>query len=258
MEVAVRQAKREDAQQMLQVYNNFTKQFVGPASRTIKNFKTMLRRRDRINWVALDNQNRIIGYAHARLDKRLNRGDFGEMVIDSKHDLEQVARPLVEKVNSVLTEKKVSVIVASSVRNPVFEKLFPRLGFFESESNDLFMYAILNVQKFLDGISAVFVNRLKQLGNWNGSVQIECEGHSVFLQKTGEDVQSIVWANQPVDFKITPTRELFIKLVFGLVDPADARKIGQLKVETGESQEKINRLLMVLFPKRQFLIMDHW
>jgi len=258
MEMTTRQAMREDAQKMLQVYENFTKQFVGSASRTIRNFRTMLRKKDNINWVALDQQDNIIGYIHARLEKRLNRGELREVVVDPKHVFEQVARPLVEKVHSAFLEKKVSAITAGSIRNPAYEKLFPALGFFESESTDVFMYAILNVQKFLNELSQVFINRLRQLENWNGLTQIECEGHSVFFGKTNEGVQQIIWTNQPVNLKITLTRELLTKLVFSIADPIESHATGQLRVETSENSARTNQLLEALFPKTQFLIMDYW
>jgi len=258
MEITPRQATEEDAQQMLRVYDDFAKQFVGSASRTIRNFRTMLRKKDNINWVALDQQEQIIGYIHARLEKRLNRGEFREIVVHPKHAFEHVAKPLVEKVHSAFLEKKVSAITAGSIRNPAYEKLFPALGFFESESTNVFMYAVLNVQKFLNELSQVVINRLKHLEDWNGVTQIECEGHSLFVQKANEKVQPIVWTNQPVNLKITLPRELLIKLVFGTADPLELHKNGQLKVETTESPEKVNRLLKTLFPKAQFLIMDYW
>jgi len=258
MEITTRQAKKEDAHQMLRVYDNFAKQFVGSASRTIRNFRIMLRKKDNINWVALDHQEQIIGYIHARLEKPPNRGEFREIVVDPKHVFEHVAKPLVEKVYTVFLEKKVSAITAGSIRNPSYEKLFPALGFFESESTDVFMYAILNVQKFLNELSQVFINRLKHLENWNGVAQIECEEHSLFLQKTNEEVQPIIWTNQLINLKITLTRELLTKLVFGLADAIESYRNGQLKVETTESSDKTNQLLKALFPKRQFLIMDYW
>lgn len=258
MEITVRQARREDAQQMLRVYSNFTKQFVGSASRTQKSTKRMLRKKDNINWVALDDQNRIIGYVHARLERRLNRGEFTEIVIDPKHDFEEVAKPLVERVNAAFIEKKASAIVAGSLRNPAYEKIFLTSGFFEAESTGVFMYAILDVRKFLYELSQVFVNRLKQLENWNGSAQIECEGHSIFLEKTNDSMQRIIWTNQPINFKITLARELLTKLIFGVADPIESYQAGQLEVETTESSEKTNQLLKALFPKRQFLIMDLW
>ena len=258
MELTVRQAKGQDAEAMLQVYNNFTEQFVGSASRSIRNFRTMLRRKDNINWVGLDSQNRIVGYVSTWLEKRVNRGELREIVVDSKHDFEKVAEILVEKACAFFTEKKVSSIRAGSLRNSAYENLFPKLGFFESEENDVFMYAILNVQKFLSEMSPVFINRLKPLQNWNGLVQIDCEGHSLYLEKSDAGVQQIVWTNQPVSFKVAVTRELLIKLLFGLVNPVELHRRGQLKLETTESSVKANRLLRVLFPEKQFLIMDHW
>jgi len=258
MEVAVRQAKREDAVQMLQVYNNFTKHFVGSASRTIKSFRTMMRRRDNINWVALDSKNRVIGYVFTRLDKKLKRGEFREVVVEPDHDLKQVAKLLVEKANATFMEKKVSTIIAGSVQNPIYEELFPALGFFESESSDVFMYAVLNVQKFLNELLPVFISRLKQFQNWNGLLEIECEGHSLFIERSSDGVHQIVWTNQPVNLRVMLNRELLIKLLFGLANPVESHRTGQLKVETTEGSEKTNQLLTALFPERRFLVMDYW
>jgi len=258
MEFTVRPAKREDGKQMLLVYNNFTKQFVGSAARTQKPFTHMLRKKENVNWVALDAQNRIIGYAHARLEKQINRGEFREIVVDPAHDQVEVAKALVEKVNSAFMEKKVSAIIAGSVRNPLYEKLFPTLGFFESESTGVFMYAILDVQKFLNELSQVFVNRLKRIENWSGLAQIECEGHSLFLLKSNEGAQQIIWTNEPIDFKVKLSRDVLTKLLFGIANPAECFKNRELEVETTLSQEQTNHLLRSVFPQKQFLIMDHW
>jgi len=258
MEITVRQAKSQDASPMLQLYNRFTQQFVGSTSRTIKPFRTMLRKKDNINFVASDSQNQIIGYIHAHLEKRLNRGEFREIVIDPKHDVELVAQRLVERVNAAFMERKVSSITAGSLRNPVYEKVFPKLGFIESESVDVFMYGILNVAKFLNEITPIFVNRLKQLENWNGLVQMECDGSSVFIQKAGEKPESIVWTNEPVSLKVTMPRELLIKLIFGVADLTESHRSGQLRLETSVDRAKAELLLTTLFPKTQFLIMDYW
>ena len=258
MEIATRRATVKDVPEMLQVYNNFAQHFVGSASRTLKPFRNMLRKKENITWVALDRQNKIIGYVHAGIDKRLNRGVFREVVVDPKHSFEHVAKLLVEKVHSAFIEKKVPAIMAGSHRNPAYEKLFPQLGFFESDSTDVFMYAILNVEKFMNEISPVFTSRLKKLENWNGLAQIECEGHSLFLEKSHEGVQQIVWTNEPVGFKISVARELLTKLIFGTADPVETLRTGQLKVEATGSSGKANQVLKALFPKIQFLIMDYW
>src|SRR3989304_6869048 len=118
MEITVRQARKEDIEQMLQVYSSFTQQFVGSASRTPRHFRRMLQRKDNMNLVALDKQNRIIGYVQARYEKRLNRGEFREIVVDPKQDFEQIAEQLVEKVNVLFMEKKVSEITAGSLQDP--------------------------------------------------------------------------------------------------------------------------------------------
>jgi len=258
MKFTVRQAGAEDASPMLQLYNRFTRQFVGSASRTIKAFRKMLRRKDNVSFVALDSRDQIIGYASAHLDRRFNRGEFREIVVDPEHDVELVAQQLAERVNTAFMERKVSSIRAGSVQNPIYEKVFPKLGFLESESNDVFMYGILNVSKFLNEIAPVFADRLKQLKNWKGLVQMECEGQNLFLEKTSEKVESVVWTNEPVRLKITVSRELLIKLIFGIADPVESYRSGQLRLENSEGSDKANRLLKALFRKTQFLIMDYW
>jgi N-acetylglutamate synthase-like GNAT family acetyltransferase len=258
MGYTVRPAAKEDAHQMLKVYNNFTKQFVGSGARTAKSFQRMLRRKENINWVALNHQDQIIGYVSARLEKQMNRGEFREIAVDPEHDFEQVAKPLVERVNSVFMEKKVSAIQAASLRNPWFEKLFPKYGFFESESLGVFMYAVLDAQKLLNEISQVFINRLKQIENCDGLVQVECEGHSIFLHKTGKETKQIIWTNQPIDIKARLSTALLTRLIFGIADPIQSLENGELQIETSLDKKSATRILRQLFPERQFLIMDYW
>lgn len=151
-----------------------------------------------------------------------------------------------------------AAIIAGSVRNPAYEKLFPKLGFSEYESMDVFMYSVLNVQKFLNELSPVFAAHLKHLKKWNGTVQIECEGHSIFLEKVYENVQRIVWTSRPADLKVMLTSDLLSKLIFGTVDANEAYLTGQLKIEALRKKEVADQLLETLFPNKQFLIMDFW
>jgi N-acetylglutamate synthase-like GNAT family acetyltransferase len=258
MQLQLREAKREDTPLLLNLYNHFTKTFVGSASRTLADFRRFLRRKDNLNWVAIDNQKRIVGYARAHFEKKLNRGEFAEIFVHPDYDFEQVAKPLAEKIHNIFVKKKVISITAGSVRNPAFEKIFPALGFFESESMGVFMYVILDVQKFLNEMQPTFTNRLKQQKERSALIQIECEGSSIFLQKTNEAVQPLVFTNQPIDFTVVLTRETLTKLVFGIADSMESLKTEQLKVETNLVEQKTNHLLKTLFPKKQFLIMDYW
>jgi N-acetylglutamate synthase-like GNAT family acetyltransferase len=258
MQLQLREAKKEDIPQLHNLYNEFTKTFVGVALRNPQDFRRGLRKKDNINLVALDKQNHIVGYVRAHLEKKLNRGEFAEIIVQPACDFEQVAKPLVEKVYSVFVEKKVTSIIAGSIRNPAFENIFPGLGFFESESMGVFMYVVLDVQKFLCELQPVFINRLKQLEEKSVLAQVECEGSSIFLKKASENVEPLVFTNEPVDFKVTLSRDLLTKVVFGIADIAESLKAGQLQVVTTLSQQKVNRFLKTLFPKKQFLIMDHW
>jgi len=258
MQIQVRQARKEDAQQMLSLYTDFTREFVGPALRDLKTYRRMMRRKDRTYFVAINEQGKMLGYVLSRFDERRRQGSVDEIVVNPKNDYEQVAKPLIDKACNTLIKKKAAMIVAGSFGNLQHEKIFPTLGFLSFESTDVFMYAILNTQAFLNGLAPVFVSRLKRMEGWNGLMQIECDGHSVFIQKTKENIDPLVWSNQPVDFKVTLNRDVLIKLVFGVTDSIEANQIGQLEVETVQNQAATNHLLRTLFPKRQFAIMDYW
>lgn len=253
-----RLATRRDSKQMLELYNRFIEHFVGSARRTLRNFGRMLQRKDNIIYVALEGKSRIIGYVCARFERNLRRGEFMEIVVDPAQDFGQVSKLLVKKVNDALIEKKASVIFASSTQNPLYGKLFSSLGFFESESTDVFMYAILNVPKFLDELSPVLVNRLERVKEWTGLIQVECNGHSLFFEKTSKSVQRIVWTNERVDFRLSLTTEILTKLVFGVANSIEALMAKQLTMDVTDGSGNPDRLLETLFPKKQFLIMDHW
>jgi len=257
-EVTVRPACKGDASGMLRVYDNFTRQFVGSTARTVKSFQRMLSGKEKVNWVALDNRGRIIGYVYARLDRKMNRGEFREAAVDLDHDFVRVARPLVEKAQSMFMEKRVSTLQTTSIRNPWFEKLFPELGFFASDTLGVFMYAVLDPRKLLEEISPIFITRLKKLENWNGLVQIECEGHSILLHKTDGETRQITWADQRINMKVKLNEALLTRLIFGIADFVQAMQSGELKIETRLNEETSTRLLRQLFPQKQFLIMDYW
>jgi len=258
MQIQVREARKEDAQQMLNLYTGFAQEFVGPASRTLKTYKHMLRRKERINWVAINERRKMVGYITSRFDKRQRISRIDEIVVDPNHDFEQVAKPLLDATYNTLLKKKPAIILARSLRNPQYEKIFPALDFLASESTTVFMYAILNIQRFLHELAPIFTERLKKIEKWNGLTQIECEGHSLILNKTKENVEPIVWTNQPVNFKVILTRDTLTKLMFSVADPLESLKTNKLRVETTVNQEVRNRILRTLFPRRQFLIMDYW
>ena len=258
MDFKVRKASKKDREKMLQLYTSFAKDFVGSASRTMKSYVRMLRKKDNINYVALDSQNRIVGYVHAVFEKRNNTGEFREIVVDPKHDLEQVASLLVEKVNADFAKKKVAAVVAGSLRNPAYEKIFPKLGFMESESMGVFMYTILDAQKLLNELQPVFAIRLKGAEGWNGLVQIQCDEHSLYLERANENVHTVVWTSRPADFKIKLSGKILTKLILGVADPLECRGSGQLETEAAIGSSKANQLVEHLFPRRQFLTMDFW
>jgi N-acetylglutamate synthase-like GNAT family acetyltransferase len=258
VKVNVRPACKKDAEQMLTVYDSFVRQFVGSVTRTAESFQRVLKRKDNVIFVAVDSKDRIIGYVSTRLEKSRRRAEFRELIVDPKHDFVQVAKPLVEKAQSLFIEKNASAIYAASIRNPWFEKLFPDHGFFESETSGVFMYAVLDAPKLLSEISPVFVNRLRQIENWNGLVQLECEGNSIFLCKTCEEAKQIIQANEPVSLKVELNVALLIRLIFGVSNCIKSLRSGEMKIKTSLDERSVTRILKQLFPQRQFLIMDYW
>jgi hypothetical protein len=247
-----------DKEQMLRIYSSYTKRFVGSASRALKPYGRMLRRKDNTNYVALDNQDQLVGYVWASFEEKERAGEFREIIVDPKHDFEQVANCLIEKVKAVFVEKKAAVVRAGSLRNPAYEKLFPKLGFFQSESTGVFMYAVLDVDKFLNELKPVFENRLSMARSWKGLAAIECDAHSLFINKTSEGAQQVIWTNEPADFKVKLGKAVLTRLIFGVADPMECLQKGELAVESTLSREHVGTLLRHLFPRSQFLIMDFW
>jgi hypothetical protein len=258
MELNVRLATNRDKAQMLRLYSNFMGQFVGSASRTSKSFTHMLRKKDNINYVAVDPQKEILGYIHASVDKRNHSAEISEIIVDPKFDFVQVASLLVDKVNKVFADRKVSLIFAGSLRNPAYEKIFPKLGFFESESTGVFMYAALDVGKLMNELWPVFASRLKRAENFEGLVQLECDGQSVFFKKASASVEPVVWTNLPVDFRVKFNAATLTRIIFGVTDVSECRDTGLVQIESKLDEKEADVLLSTLFPRKQFLIMDHW
>ncbi len=254
----VRQATMADREQMLQLYSSFARHFVGSTSRTLKPYTRVLRRKDNINYVAIGNQNQLVGYVWASFEQKQRAGEFREIVVDPKHDFEQVAMCLIEKVNAVFAEKKAAAIFAGSLRNPAYEKIFPKLGYFKSESMGVFMYAVLDVEKLLNELKQVFVNRLDRTKNWKGLAAIECDSYSLFINMTSKGAQHMIWTNKPADFKIKLSKSILTRLIFGVADPMECLKKRELTVESTADREQTASLLRHLFPRSQFLIMDFW
>ncbi len=258
MAFTVRAATKMDRAQMLRAYIRFTEQFVGSASRSLKSFTRFFSKKNNINYVALDDQSHIIGYVHAEVDKNNHEAEFKEIVVDPSYDFVQVANLLVSNVNEALSKRGVDLIFAGSIRNPAYDAIFPKLGFLESESMGVFMYTVLDVEKLLKELWPVLAARLKQIDGWSGSVQLECDGHSVFFEKSGKAVESVVWTNKPVGFKVKLSAATLTRVIFGVADALECRRTGLMEIETKLAAKQVDKLLKVMFPRRQFLIMDHW
>ena len=254
----VREMKSEDIEQVLELYHRFATQYVGLARRHRRDYSRLIRKKENENFVALDEQGKIVGYVSSRFEKRNREGSIAEIVVDPNQDFQQTAKQLVDKAYNTLLKRKPAIIFAGSLRNPNYADIFPAMGFFSTESKGVLMYAVLDTPKLLDDITPLIVSRLEKTRDWNGLLQIDCEGHNLFVNKDSENTRVIVWTNQTADFKIALNRDLLTKLLLSIADPIEANQKGQLEVETIQNKTATNHLLRVLFPKKQFLIMDYW
>lgn len=258
MPLQIRQMQHHDAEQLLKLYQRFVLHYVGSAARTLKTYERMTRRKDDFRWVASDVNGKIVGYVNATYAKGRRQGRIHEIIVDPEQDFTAVACLLVEKVHKILVEKGAASIQAASIRNPHYSKIFPKLGFFEVETDGVFMYAITDAAKFLTDISPIILRRLKQSKNWNGLLQISCEESNAFFKKDGEAVEPILDTNYVADCKISSTATLLANILLGAVDTQKAWANGTISIETTLNKEETSKLLSALFPKQQFFALDYW
>jgi L-amino acid N-acyltransferase YncA len=254
----IRQMQLNDAEQLLELYQQFVLNFVGSSARTLKTFQRMTRRKDSLRWVALDEQGKIIGYLNATYLKGRRLGRIHEIIVHPQHDFTTIASLLTEKVHSILLEKGVALIQAASIRNPHYPQIFPKLGFFEVETDGVFMYAVTDPAKFLSEISPIIVRRLQQTRNWNGLLQITCEENSKYFKKISETIQTLYATNHKADCKIILNPNTLANILLGTVDAQKAWADGSIKIETTPNKKETGKLLATIFPKKQFLALDYW
>jgi hypothetical protein len=95
-ETQIRKIEKEDATQMLHVYQRFTRNYVGLASGDIKSYKRLLRKKETFGWVALNKEGKVMGYIMVLFNKRTKEARIREIVVDPDENFERVAKFLVE------------------------------------------------------------------------------------------------------------------------------------------------------------------
>jgi hypothetical protein len=258
MTVQIRLMQPDDTEQLQKLYERFTLNFVGSAKRQAKQFQSMTRKRDNMRWVALNEQGEIMGYLFAAYAKGRRTGRINELITDPKYDFETVARPLVDKIYGIFLEKGAAQIQAGTIQNPNYSKVFPELGFWDVKTDGVCMYTITDVAQFLNEITPIMVQRLKRLSGWNGLLRMTCENHHRLFKKEGETVQALLSTNYPLDCDVTFNASALTHVLLGVIDVRKAWSEGLITVKTDLSKRKINELLTVLFPKKQFLAFDYW
>jgi len=254
----IRQMVQGDAQQLLKLHASFTQEYVGPLERKVEYYRLAARKKDGLRWVAVNQKGQIVGYAVAYYQKRRRFGRIFEIAVDPNLDFGSVARKLVRKIHDALVEKGAATIQAPTMLNPNYEQVFPDMGFFKVEMQEVFMVAINNVPRFLNEIKPIMVNRLKKVQGWNGTLELKCGEHSTFFKKDGDKIQTFDWTNHDIDCRILMDEHTLNVVLLGVIGCEDALTEGKIQVETALSKGKAKELLETLFPKRQFLAFNFW
>jgi len=258
VKLEIRQMVREDAKELLELHASFSQQYVGPLERNIDHYHMAVRRKDWLSWVAVNQKGRIVGYITAVYLKKRRYGRIFEIAVDSNLDFSSVAGKLAKKVYDIMVEGNAATIVAPTMVNPDYEKVFSGMGFFKIEMQEVIMVAVNNVPRFLDEIGPVMTVRLKRLGGWNGTLELKCGERSAFYNKDGDSVQRFDWTNKDVDCRILMNQDTLMALLLGVTAYDDAYAEGKIQVEPALSKGKAKEILGTLFPRRQFLAFNFW
>jgi len=260
MNITIRAAGPEDAEAMLNLYQQFAGRFVGPPPRRVSAYRRMLRSRRVLAWLALNENGRPVGYVLAHFYPGRREARIDELVVSLDDDGRRVAQRLLEVAVHRLMELEPAVIYAptGSSRDPIYERVLPKMGFFSVDSSWVFMLAVIDPAIFLRDVFPTLAHRLRRLEGWSGLLQLECEGESLFILKDGANVERIIWTGRSADVKIRLSRKLLVQLLFGVVRPSKALEEGELEVCSSLTQGEVRRLLETIFPEVRFVIMDVW
>jgi N-acetylglutamate synthase-like GNAT family acetyltransferase len=258
MGLEIRQMVRGDAEQLHKLHASFTQGYVGPLERDVKYYKRAARKKDGLRWVAINLKGQIVGYIMAFYLKRRRFGRIFEIAVDPNLDFSSVARILAEKVHNIFVEKGAATIQAPTMLNPNYEQVFPEMGFFKVEMQEVFMVAINNIPRFLDEIRPVMVSRLRKVQGWNGTLELKCGEHSAFLKKDCDKIQTFDWTNCNIDCRIIMDEYTLVAVLLGVIECESALSEGKIQVKTTLSKDKAKNILEILFPKRQFLAFNFW
>jgi N-acetylglutamate synthase-like GNAT family acetyltransferase len=256
--IALRKMEKGDVQRLLDLYQRFAEQYVGCSRRDVEHYRKLLRKKSDLRWVALDENNKVIGYALGHYEKWAKRGNINRVVVDPDYDFTTVAKALVAKLQSILIQKGAAAIYVGVIRNPFYSEVFPDMGFLKFDTDGVFMYTLLDVTKFLHEITPIIAKRLKRIEGWSGLIQIQCGGHSLFLKKERGEVKEYFWTNVEVDCEVVLDEDTLVKLLLGAMDVMDAQEARRVIVRTNFDDKKSERLLRIIFSKNQFLALDYW
>jgi len=257
-QLEIRQMVRGDAEHLLKLCESFVQDCVGPLERNVKFYYRVARKKDGLRLVAINPKGQIVGYIIASYFKGRRMGRINEIVVDLSLDFTSIAKLLAEKVYNTLVEKGAATIQAPTMLNPKYAQIFPDMGFFKVETQDVFMFATNNVPRFLDEIRPIIASHLKKIQDWNGTLEIKCREHSLFFEKEGEKIHMYDWTNRDIDYRILIDEHTLAAVLLGVTEVETAQNDGNVQIETSLSERKVRELLVSLFPKRQFLAFNFW
>ncbi|MDI6904693.1 MAG: hypothetical protein QMD13_04280 [Candidatus Bathyarchaeia archaeon] len=124
MQFQIRQMQQGDAEQLQRIYQCFVLNYVGPVARGLKVFRRMARKKDNLRWVALDEQEKIVGYILSTYMKGKRLGRINEIIVDPNYDFETVACLLVDKVYNIFWKRVQQSFTQRLSETPTTRKSF--------------------------------------------------------------------------------------------------------------------------------------
>lgn len=244
----VRNLRVEEKNELFNLYQKPASQYIGLTERSPNWYEEHLMRRKPGECVVLTRGKEIIGYLLGSLKPEKKEAWIDEIIVDPDVNLELTTKQLILAACENYASMSMNSVKASIFfRDIPFLSVFQELGFEYTQTNRVFMFKVVNANNLLLQLGRTLANRLKALHEWEGVLELEFPGGSLYLRKHGDMTCRPLWTNIQPDVKVKLSEKQVGKFVVGqditdvIIDKPMARKI-----------------LHTIFPSRPFLIYDRW